>query len=154
MKSTNEHGIHSPFVYDLTTKCLYSKPRKHKNKTQDVLLKGIEYFKAKKIKIIGSTELAEQIKRAFPEIDFSSQINDIVYFENDFQYDWITLLKQEGLHNDSMVIFNGIHLSRESSHNWSQVVELKKITASIDLYYCGLVFLRKEQVKQHFRIRI
>jgi len=25
LKSTNQHGIHSPFVYDLTTKCFYKK---------------------------------------------------------------------------------------------------------------------------------
>ena len=24
-RSTNQHGIHSPFVYDFVTKCLYSK---------------------------------------------------------------------------------------------------------------------------------
>ncbi|WKD86839.1 Protein-L-isoaspartate O-methyltransferase [Polaribacter huanghezhanensis] len=26
IRSTNQHGIHSPFVYDLTTKCFYKKP--------------------------------------------------------------------------------------------------------------------------------
>ena len=25
LKSSNQHGIHSPFVYDLITKCLYDK---------------------------------------------------------------------------------------------------------------------------------
>ena len=28
--STNQHGIHSPFVYDLTTNCFYADKKKHK----------------------------------------------------------------------------------------------------------------------------
>ena len=28
-KSTNQHGIHSPFVYDLVTQCFYDKKRFH-----------------------------------------------------------------------------------------------------------------------------
>ena len=27
LKSTNEHGVHSPFVYDLITKCSYDKSK-------------------------------------------------------------------------------------------------------------------------------
>lgn len=30
LKSTNQHGVHSPFVFDLTTKCLYQKQLQEK----------------------------------------------------------------------------------------------------------------------------
>jgi predicted O-methyltransferase YrrM len=32
LKSTNQHGVHSPFVYDLTTKCFYKKKNVLKRK--------------------------------------------------------------------------------------------------------------------------
>lgn len=31
LKSTNQHGVHSPFVFDLTTKCFYKKKNTSKN---------------------------------------------------------------------------------------------------------------------------
>ncbi|WP_347174493.1 O-methyltransferase [Polaribacter uvawellassae] len=33
IKSSNQHGIHSPFVFDLTTKCFYKKKNSLKNNT-------------------------------------------------------------------------------------------------------------------------
>lgn len=154
VKSTNEHGIHSPFVFNFTTKCLYSKPRRSKNKAYDVLFKSIAYFKTKRLKILGNPDLEEHIKKGFHGVSLLGQVQDIVYIESNLLEEWNEILNKQDLHNDSMVIFNGIHLNKESSQNWSRIIELEKITASIDLYHCGLVFIRKEQAKQHFRIRI
>lgn len=41
IKSTNQHGIHSPFVYDLTTKCLYQKTISSKKNTLKLYRKNL-----------------------------------------------------------------------------------------------------------------
>ena len=57
LKSTNQHGVHSPFVYNFVTKCLYNKqliPKKElkhsfttlSNLQMRLLLKIIRYFSA------------------------------------------------------------------------------------------------------------
>ena len=43
--------------------------------------------------------------------------------------------------------------SKKSYQEWQNIVKNKHITASIDLYYFGLIFFRKEQAKEHFIIR-
>lgn len=41
LKSTNQHGVHSPFVYDLLTKCLYKKEEKPAFKTIRSYIKAV-----------------------------------------------------------------------------------------------------------------
>jgi hypothetical protein len=36
---------------------------------------------------------------------------------------------------------------------WRKIITLKEVTISIDLFFIGLVFFRKEQVKENFIIR-
>ena len=58
------------------------------------------------------------------------------------------------LSNDSMLLLDGIHKNRQNFEKWMQLKELKHVRVTIDLFYCGLVFFRKEQEKEHFKIRI
>lgn len=58
------------------------------------------------------------------------------------------------LHEHSILVFDGIHRSREMETAWDEIRHSAAVTLSIDLFFIGLVFFRKEQkVKQHFRIR-
>jgi predicted O-methyltransferase YrrM len=58
------------------------------------------------------------------------------------------------LHNDSFLIFDDIHWSKEMEEAWSIIKENDAVTMSIDLFFIGIVFFKKEfKIKQHFSIR-
>lgn len=57
-------------------------------------------------------------------------------------------------HEYSILIFDDIHWSKEMEQAWETIKEDPAVTLSIDLFFIGLIFFRKEQkVKQHFMIR-
>ncbi|MEM8845723.1 MAG: hypothetical protein AAGD17_01360 [Bacteroidota bacterium] len=154
LKSTNHHGIHSPFVFDFLTKCLYTKPRVSREKTHNVLLKSIPYFNARHVCIKGNTPLKKQVSEKFPNSLENDTLIDILYFESTLSQNPDELFSNFQLHNDSLVLFNNIYESTDALTNWTRFSESKVVTVSMDLFYCGLLFIRKEQVKQHFTIRI
>jgi predicted O-methyltransferase YrrM len=58
------------------------------------------------------------------------------------------------LHNDSIVVFDDIHWSNGMEAAWEQVKAHEAVSETIDLFFIGLAFFRKEQKeKQHFTIR-
>lgn len=58
------------------------------------------------------------------------------------------------LHENSCVVFDDIHWSAEMEEAWQQIQQHPNVTLTIDLFFIGVVFFRKEQkVKQHFAIR-
>ena len=56
-------------------------------------------------------------------------------------------------HNNSIVVINNIHQSKEMEEVWRKIITQKEVTISIDLFFIGLVFFRKEQAKENFIIR-
>jgi predicted O-methyltransferase YrrM len=58
------------------------------------------------------------------------------------------------VNNDSVFVFDDIHWSREMEAAWKSIRENPAVTCSIDLFFIGIVFFRKEcKEKQHFAIR-
>jgi predicted O-methyltransferase YrrM len=58
------------------------------------------------------------------------------------------------LHNDSFLIFDDIHWSKEMEEAWEVIKNNNAVTMSIDLFFIGIVFFKKEfKIKQHFSIR-
>lgn len=58
------------------------------------------------------------------------------------------------LHEYSILVFDDIHWSREMEQAWEDIKEQSEVTLTIDLFFIGLVFFRKEhKEKQHFVIR-
>jgi predicted O-methyltransferase YrrM len=54
----------------------------------------------------------------------------------------------------SIIIFDDIHWSEGMEQAWQQVKDHPAVTLSIDLFFIGLVFFRKDfKVKQHFTVR-
>jgi predicted O-methyltransferase YrrM len=56
-------------------------------------------------------------------------------------------------HNDSVFILDDIHWSQGMEEAWEQVKHHPRVSVTIDLYTMGLVFLRSEQAREHFRLR-
>ncbi len=56
--------------------------------------------------------------------------------------------------NDSVFIFDDIHWSKEMTQAWEEIKQHHKVTVTIDTFFWGFVFFRKEQVKEHFTIRL
>ena len=56
------------------------------------------------------------------------------------------------LHNDSILVINSIH-QKEKEPLWQQLIADRRVTAYVDVYVQGYVFVRKEQGKEGFYIR-
>lgn len=55
--------------------------------------------------------------------------------------------------NDSIFIFDDIYWSDEMTQAWQHIKSHPRVTLSVDLFWIGLVFFRKEQVKEDFILR-
>ncbi len=154
--ATNEHGVHSPFVYGYLTRCLYRKPRLHRDKALDVLLKSIPYFKVKTMGLPQSSPgIKELVGAAYPEIRFQQPPYDLLYLEApDPAIIREAMEEPAQLHNDSLCIIQGIHADKMAGVLWREVRALEQVRVSIDGFFCGLVFFRRQQAEQHFKIRI
>lgn len=55
--------------------------------------------------------------------------------------------------NHSILVFDDIHWSEEMEAAWEQIKAHPRVTASVDLFFMGIVFFRKDFVKkQHFKL--
>ncbi|TDT47548.1 hypothetical protein CLV90_1624 [Maribacter spongiicola] len=153
LTSNNQHGIHSPFVYDYITKCLYQKKELKLPATLKVLIKSIAYFKYNSIRLIGDFKTSEEIiKQHYASISITEHSADIIVCSiSDFGD---TNIDINTLSNDCMLLLDGIHTSSENFKTWKLLKELKHVSVSIDMFYCGALFFRKEQVNEDFKIRI
>ncbi len=59
----------------------------------------------------------------------------------------------EYAHNDSIFVFDDIHWSDEMEEAWEEIKSNPLVTVTIDLFFLGLVFFRKEQAKENFIVR-
>jgi len=82
---------------------------------------------------------------------------DMIYFDGNHQKEaTINYFKNslQSIHNDTLCIFDDIHWSKEMEEAWEIIKNHHKTRVTIDLFDLGLVFFRKEQVKQNFVIKI
>ncbi len=103
----------------------------------------------------------EQVLGNFDEIlpSLLSKINspDLVYVDGNHRYEptvryfnWL----YPHLHEYSIVVFDDIHWSAEMEQAWHEIIADERVTLSIDLFFIGIVFFRKEfLVKQDFQVR-
>ncbi|HBS53230.1 MAG TPA: hypothetical protein DD806_04430 [Flavobacterium sp.] len=169
--SKNEHGVHSPFVFLLLTQGLYTKkvrlaadalsnPNKSVSRKQQLLYKIIRYFEPKSILTIGATPSEiDVIALGSPKAKFESDCDlyHCIFIHSD-EFDSITNEKLEQLlkttENDSFWILESIHANRVAEAFWSNLKSNPKVTVTIDTFHFGLVFFRKEQVEEHFILRV
>lgn len=243
-KSTNQHGVHSPFVYDFVTKCLYDKTqykdysaisdyrdslrssnrvlevtdlgagsrrlpaskRQVKNmvrqsssslKQSKLLFRVAKYFNCESalelgtslgmatraielgikndglITLEGCPNTSNFAKSMFKTFgienttfltgDFTALLPslqkdnfDLVFFDGHHQKQ-ATLNYFDKLlpkaHNNSVFIFDDIYWSKGMTEAWEHIKQHPQVTVTVDTFHLGFVFFRKEQRKEHFRIR-
>ncbi len=245
LNSTNQHSVHSPFIYNLITKCFYnnknyddynilklyrrqlynndliifiedfgagsrvfksnarkiSQVAKNAGITQkraQLLYRLSKYIQPKSVLELGTSlgmatsalglgnpssvittiegcpETANISKQKFEEFslknvnliinNFDDELNkfqnqkfDLIYIDGNHQKEatlnyFNSLLNT--INNDSVIILDDIHWSKGMAEAWQIIKQNKKVTVTIDTFFWGFVFFRKEQVKQHFNIRL
>lgn len=243
--STNQHGVHSPFVYDLVTKCFYDKSKykeytilkqyrqslyqnsnsitisdfgsgsrvfKSNNrviskmaktsgitsKRAKLLFRMVRYFNSNNILELGTSlglatsalslgnkqasiatiegcpetaKIAQEqfrtlqlnniqvmvctFEKAIPEL--TSNPYDLVYIDGNHTKEatlnYFELLLPTAT-NNSVFIFDDIHWSKGMTEAWDIIKNHPAVTVSIDTFFWGIIFFRKEQAKEHFVIRV
>ncbi len=245
LKAKNQHGVHSPFIYDFVIKCIYDKTKfeeynqilayrrslikskksilvtdygsgskvfkTNKRKVSDIaqnsgtplkkaklLFRMVKYFQInstlelgtslgiatqamslgnsenKILSIEGCPNTAEFarnelkvfnisnvevetgiFKELIPKIDTSNF--DLIYFDGHHEKEatisyFDSLLNKA--HNNSIFVFDDIYWSQEMTEAWEYIKEHKSVTVTVDIFHFGFVFFRKEQAKEHFKIRL
>lgn len=151
--ASNQHGIHSPFVYDFITKCLYKKSKFNGTKSVKVLLNCISYFSVANFKISSKdSQIQNRIRKEFDLKGSEEGALDLIFIDVP-QSDFLSI-HQERIYNDTIILIDNIHKNKDASNSWQILKQQEKVTVSIDMLYCGLLFFRREQVKEHFKIRI
>ena len=81
----------------------------------------------------------------------------MVYIDGNHRYaptmEYFKLLLSK-VNEQSILIFDDIYWSSEMEKAWDEIKKQEEVTLTIDLFYIGIVFFRKEnKQKQHFTIR-
>jgi hypothetical protein len=137
------------------TKCFYEKTEMK------------PYFSEFQIK----TKKEKLLNRIFHYFEFREGLyfseNKITNVSNNFKIDFIfidstylnaneialaDLLRQSN--NDTCFIFDGIYSSSTNNSFWKTIIQNPSFTVTIDTYLFGFAFVRKEQEKEHFVIRV
>lgn len=177
-KSSNAHGIHSPFVYSFVANGIYGRNNrivpKHKYEgisadTLEVLFRTLGYFKAFRLMVTGEDKQAARLTETIRTVgeDTNTQMwffsplasvpggAELVYLAGN-TYSEILAAFERGLEdaNDKTVFALGnIYATPQMQHAWGKIKANPNVTVSIDTYHLGLLFIRRGQAKQHFTIR-
>ncbi|NVO02811.1 MAG: class I SAM-dependent methyltransferase [Bacteroidetes bacterium] len=112
---------------------------------------SFEKFKSKNIEIVQGNfdDILESRLQKMDSVDMvifdgnHTKSATIRYFETCLKY----------INNDTVLIFDDIRWSKDMKEAWKQIVQNELTVITIDLFFMGLVFFRKEQPKEHFQIR-
>jgi len=81
---------------------------------------------------------------------------DLVFFDGNHRKEPTLQYFNECLkyaHNDSLFIFDDIHWSVEMEQAWEIIKANKSVTVTIDVFFMGFIFFKKELTKQDFVVK-
>jgi hypothetical protein len=118
-------------------------------------MKSISYLGLQSILLRTDTQnLKKQLSSAYPALRYESTTADLIVVGRDQLLAINATWLNDHCRDKSMILLEDIHQNRISSAIWQTLCEKAWVSVSIDFYFGGILFLRKEQEKQHFRIRI
>lgn len=152
IRSKNQHGIHSPFVFDFVTKGLYQRQKNQRN--LNLNSSDLAFSKAEEkllIKILNYFQIEDEFNKIINSTKTSGDNYKILFYNslNNFNIDYL-----KPYSSVEILIIRRIHQSKESEEKWQEIINFKSARVTMDLFYFGLVFFRKEQRKEHFIIRV
>ena len=150
LQSTNQHGVHSPFVFNYITKGLYQQKNNYATtKSNQWLIQSTQYFKPKSICFLEES-LVTKIHHYF-KTELSSFNNaEFIIASYKKQNEVMIRTSIDNMNNSQLLLI------ASQSYPKSFFDELRKnpeIIVMIDFYYGCLISKRTEQLKQNFFIR-
>lgn len=122
--------------------------------------------------IEGSENIAQQAKKTWEELDIKNisqiignidsvlthtlntmKIVDFALLDGNHRYEPTIRYFQQILphcHQDTILILDDIHWSEEMNQAWAEIIKNDTITASIDFFHFGMLFLKPGRQKEHF----
>ncbi len=118
--------------------------------TAGVAQQQLDHFDIKKVVLIN-----EEFGESLPKLAKNNY--DLIYFDGNHSkvatLNYVkTLLPTIG--NDTVWIFDDIHWSKEMTAAWEEIKALDQVRVTVDCFWLGFVFFRKEQAKEHFKVRL
>jgi predicted O-methyltransferase YrrM len=118
----------------------------------NIAQQNFDALQLKNIKII----LGDFEKTLSPFLENSSTIDFAFLDGNHRKIPTLQYFKQilSNSTDETIVVFDDIHWSKEMEEAWEEIKANEAVTLSIDLFFIGIVFLKKDfKVKQHFSVR-
>ncbi|MFD2553403.1 hypothetical protein [Sphingobacterium tabacisoli] len=133
--SNSRHGTHSPFVYSMADEVIYAKSKRTNiaNKQQLLLADVATYFEVDYV----SSPLEKGRDKAFVIEDVMMDVEQLTILQQQFRY----------------LVIPDIYRDNGRKLLWESICRDSRFIVCIDLFYYGLVFYRKEQPKELFKLR-
>lgn len=132
LSANSRHGVHSPFVYQLVDEVIYG--------TQQAVHEIPKTLRTQPLKV---QQMLARVLQAHPDFAQVVSIDTPIKFAE--------ILAQA--ESDTLLIVPGIYDSAEQKNQWKTIQTHSAVTVTIDLFYVGLVYFRKGQAKEDFKIR-
>lgn len=148
LKSSNEHGVHSPFVFKYLTQGIYYNKLKNRNKSFQWLEKSLMYFQPKSIYCDFNFQATLKSNNLVKHTDVSNA--DILIFKVDTRNYLFVLASLKVMTSEQMALIVWQKYPDIFLHD---LRENQEITLVIDFFYGAFVSKRKQQLKQNFYLR-
>ena len=91
-----------------------------------------------------------------PQIDALPSV-DYVFFDGNHRLEptlkYFDICLQKA-HNNSVFIFDDIYWSDEMEEAWRQIKNHPSVTLSLDFFFLGMIFFKRELSKEHFTLKL
>jgi len=151
------HGVHSPFVFNFISSILNNKELSEEaasaNKYHALVNRMIDFYKPA---VVMEIEASSNQVHALKVIDGAEAIGLFYLKQNKNAADLMIYFNAaiKKVNTQSILIFDGIHESKEMEANWEKIKMHYEVKLTIDLYKLCIVFFRQEQLeKENFTIR-
>jgi predicted O-methyltransferase YrrM len=115
--------------------------------------KAAEHFK--RLKAENIEQIIGTIDEKLPELLSTINTLDFVYFDGNHKKEATINYFEHCLtkiNNETIFYFDDIHWSKGMEEAWKEIKLNKTVTLTVDLFFSGLVFFKKELSKQNFTV--